>query len=354
MFDNISIRAGSSAIKIIQDEGLDISRVKVLAGASGSAKFLVLTGIDRVLMSMFAGRKDPLYLLGTSIGAFRMAAFCQKDPIRAIDTLEREYILQQYALRPSKAQILQGTWKIIDSYIDDRQIDEILNHPFMRISFLSNQCKGMLKSDHLLLQYIALGLAAGVNLMSRKGLKFFFDRALFCSPGSLPPFSGMDEFPMKIHTLNRENFKAALLSSGSIPVAMPKVSNISGVPGVFRDGGIIDYHLDIPFLPDDTDQFVLYPHFYETVTPGWFDKRMNRKPRPDHMKNVILVAPSRNFVQSLPLGKIPDRKDFYLFKGKDRERMMHWKKAVEHSRRLGEEFFEAVQSGKIRKMVQMF
>ncbi len=53
MFDTISIRAGHSAIKIIQDEGLDLSRVKVLAGASGSAKFLVLTGIDRVLISLF-------------------------------------------------------------------------------------------------------------------------------------------------------------------------------------------------------------------------------------------------------------------------------------------------------------
>jgi len=61
---------------IIQDEGLDMSRVKVIAGASGSAKFLVLTGIDRVLMSLFEERTDPLYLIGTSIGAFRMAAFC--------------------------------------------------------------------------------------------------------------------------------------------------------------------------------------------------------------------------------------------------------------------------------------
>ncbi|RLB98751.1 MAG: patatin-like phospholipase family protein, partial [Deltaproteobacteria bacterium] len=38
MFDNISILAGSKAIDIIRDEGLDLTRVKVLAGASGSAK----------------------------------------------------------------------------------------------------------------------------------------------------------------------------------------------------------------------------------------------------------------------------------------------------------------------------
>ncbi len=102
MLDNISILAGSKAIEIIQDEGLSLSRVKVLAGASGSAKFLVLTSIDKVLISLFKGRTDPLYLIGTSIGAFRMAAFCQKDPVKAIKILERKYIEQHYEFKPAK------------------------------------------------------------------------------------------------------------------------------------------------------------------------------------------------------------------------------------------------------------
>ncbi len=352
MFDNISILAGSRAFEIIQDEGLDLSRVKVLAGASGSAKFLVLTGIDRVLISLFADRKDPLYLVGTSIGAFRMAAFCQPDPLKAIETLEREYIDQQYSLRPSKEEITLGTIKILDSYIDDSQIDGILDHPFMRLNFLSNRCKGPLKTENLILQWLVLGLAAGVNLIHRRGLKLFFDRALFCSPGKLPPFFIMNEFPMGIHTLTPQNFKAALLSSGSIPVAMQGVSNIAGIPGVFMDGGILDYHLDLPFLPEDKDRLVLFPHFYETITPGWFDKGLNRKPCPDHMKNVVLVAPSKKFVKTLPFGKIPDRKDFYLFKGNDQQRKMHWKKAVEQNKLLGDEFFEAVQSKKIKQIVK--
>jgi hypothetical protein len=79
MFDNISILAGTKAIAIIQDEGLVPARIKVVAGASGSAKFLVLTGIDRVMMSLFKQRTVPLYLIGMSISAFRMAAFCQND-----------------------------------------------------------------------------------------------------------------------------------------------------------------------------------------------------------------------------------------------------------------------------------
>ncbi len=351
MFDNISILVGSKAIDIIRDEGLDPSRIKVLAGALGSAKFLVLTGIDRVLISLFKKRTDPLYLIGTSIGAFRMAAFCQKYPLAALKTLEREYIAQQYTLRPTKEDITRESLRILDAYIDDKAIEAMLNHPFMKISFLSNKCKGLLKKEYFILQWLGIGLAAGVNLLNRNKLGYFFERALFCGPGKIPPFASMNQFPMNIYGLTPSNFKSALLSSGSIPIVMEGISSIEGAPGVFRDGGILDYHLDIPFLPDE-DAFVLYPHFYEKITSGWFDKALNRKPCNKHMENVVLIAPSDTFVKSLPFAKIPDRKDFTTFKGKDRERMAYWKVVIARNKQLGNEFFEAVHSGKIRQIVK--
>ncbi len=351
MFDNISILAGHKAIKIIRDEGLNLSRIKVIAGASGSAKFLVLTGIDRVLISLFKDRADPLYLVGTSIGAFRMAAFCQKNPLKAIGILERKYIEQHYELKPAKKDILLEAEKILDAYISDNGIDDILNHPFLRFSFLSCKCKGLLKNEITPLLWLGLGLAAGMNLLNRNLLGYFFERALFCNTNTLPPFAGMNQFPMNIYGLTQSNFKQALLSSGAVPVVMQGVSDINGVPGVFRDGGIIDYHLDMPFLPDN-DSLVLYPHFYEKITPGWFDKKLNRKPCQKNMDNVLIVAPSDKFVKSLPYEKIPDRKDFITFKGKDRERMDYWEIVVKKNKILGDEFVEAVQSGKIRQIVK--
>lgn len=351
MLDDISICAGTRAIEILQDEGLDLSRVKVLAGASGSAKFLVLTGIDRALISLFKNRTDPLYLIGTSIGAFRMAAFCQKDPLAAIKTLEQEYIAQQYNLRPTRQEVSRETRRILDAYIDDQEIKSMLNHPFMRIGFLSNKCKGLLKQETLPLQWLGLTLAAGANLLNRNRLGYFLERALFCGPGTSPPFAAMDQFPMNRYSLTPSNFKSALLSSGSIPVAMEGVCDINGAPGLFRDGGILDYHLDLPFLPD-SDKLVLYPHFYEHITPGWFDKGLHRKPHSRHMENVILVAPSKKFVAHLPFGKIPDRKDFTTFKGKDAQRQAYWRIVLEKNQVLGEQFVEAVQSGKIRQIVK--
>jgi len=351
MLNNLSILAGSKAIKIIKEEGLDLNRVKVLAGASGSAKFLVLTGIDRVLMELFKQRTAPLFLIGTSIGAFRMAAFCQKDPISAIDALEKEYIAQSYTQKPTKQDITVETHRIINAFIDDSQIKDILDHPFMKLCFLSNKCKGMLKSDRQILQWTGISMAVGANLLSRNLLGYFFERALFCTSDAKPPFSTMNQFPINLYNLTPSNFKQALISSGSIPIVMEGISDIEGAQGCFRDGGILDYHLDIPFLPDD-DDFVLYPHFYEKITPGWFDKQLNRKPSDKNMENVILIAPSDKFVASLPMGKIPDRKDFYAFKGKDKERQDYWKKVTQLNRQLGDEFSEAIQSGKIRNIVK--
>jgi hypothetical protein len=66
---------------------------------------------------------------------------------------------------------------------------------------------------------------------------------------------------------------------------------------------------------------------------------------------VLIVSPSKTFIANLPYGKIPDRNDFMRFKGRDEERLDYWNKAIEAGRVLGEEFFEAVTSGKIRKMV---
>lgn len=353
MFDHISVLAGKNAISTIRDEGLDLSKVKIIAGASGSAKFLVLTSIDRVLVSMMKKIEHDIYLTGTSIGAFRMAAFCCKDPLSALDILEKGYIEQRFTRRPTKQEVIFEAEKIINAYIKDEEIDDLLGHPVFKISFLSNQCRGVTRSEFNPLLLSSLGMAAIMNYISRRTLGLFFKRALFCNTEFLPPFSAMDQFPMEIYNLNRSNFKQALLSSGSVPVVMQGISDIKGVPGVFRDGGIIDYHLDIPFLPEkDTDHLVLFPHFFETITPGWFDKKLNRQPDERNMKNVVLIAPSRKFVQNLPFQKIPDRQDFVTFHGNDKERLSYWYKVIDLNRQLGDEFFDAVDSGRIKEIVR--
>ncbi len=102
----------------------------------------------------------------------------------------------------------EAAGRILEAYIDDDGIEAMLSHPFMRLNFLFNRCKGLLRSDHSFAQWPGLLLAAGANIIGRKYLKYFLERALFCSPnpvnpGTRPPFAGMDEFPIHLHDLTQ-------------------------------------------------------------------------------------------------------------------------------------------------------
>ena len=350
MFENISIVAGSKSIEIIRDEGLKLSRVKVLAGASGAAKFLVLTGIDRVLISLLKNRKERLDLIGSSIGSFRMAAFAQKNPLEALNILEREYIEQRYERKPTKEELTAKSLEIIDKYISDKSVDDILKNEIMSISFLVAKSKGFMNIENNLIQLSNLISAGALNYLNRKNLKYFFKRVIFSSKDNRFTFN--DNFKVDNYRLNNTNFKQALLASGSIPLAMQGVKNIKGVKGTLRDGGMLDYHLDIPFLPKDSEDLVLYPHFYEYIIPGWFDKISKRRSNYQNMQNVVLVAPSKKFIDSLPYRKIPDRKDFNTFSTE--ERIKYWNRVIIQNKIIGDELFEAIESGKIKEIIKEF
>jgi hypothetical protein len=68
-----------------------------------------------------------------------------------------------------------------------------------------------------------------------------------------------------------------------------------------------------------------------------------RRARGEWLDNVILVAPSREYLAKLPLGKLPDRKDFRRFGSDDAARMKYWRTAIAQSERLAEAFLEFVR-----------
>jgi hypothetical protein len=69
------------------------------------------------------------------------------------------------------------------------------------------------------------------------------------------------------------------------------------------------------------------------------------------MENVLLVSPTKAFVERLPFGKIPTMRDFLFFLERDEERISYWSRVVDESERLGDDFLEAVETGKIRELV---
>jgi hypothetical protein len=49
---------------------------------------------------------------------------------------------------------------------------------------------------------------------------------------------------------------------------------------VYRDGGLIDYHIDLPF---QSKGIVLYPHFTDSITPAGLIKCLN------HVKPILKI-----------------------------------------------------------------
>ncbi len=65
---------------------------------------------------------------------------------------------------------------------------------------------------------------------------------------------------------------------------------------------------------------------------------------------LLILAPTADFVARLPGGKIPDRNDFYRMP--DTEREAAWRKVVAASQELADELRELLASGRIAEAVR--
>jgi hypothetical protein len=347
---HLAVYAGPGAVKLIRDQGLRPDMVDVVAGAAGGPKWLVLCGLDRAIFSSWImERTHPVHLIGSSVGSWRFAALAQ-----GMDAYERfleAYFLQKYTTVPSAAMVSAEISKILDAYLDKEGISRLLEHPFARLNCLAVKCSWPGSEQRKSMVILSMALAGLLNLVSRRLLRFFFSRTLFFDGRDLPPFSHMEGFPLQRVKLTEANVHEAVLASGSMPVIMEGIKDIPGAAqGMYRDAGIIDYHLDIPFK---SDSIVLYPHYMERIIPGWFDKLLPwRRPAAGNMKNVVLLCPGKAFVEMLPGRKIPSREDFREYWHRDTERIAFWDKVVKASAVLGDEFLEALHKGSIAEHIR--
>ncbi|MFH2093308.1 MAG: patatin-like phospholipase family protein [Pseudomonadota bacterium] len=354
MAENLMILAGRTAYHHIRKNGLSPSDIQLVFGASGAAKWLVLYGLDSVLYGQwFKNRTDPLHLFGTSVGAWKFAAAAQDDPQAAFDRLKQAYIHLKYTGRIRATEVSRESRKMLDTFLSSSAVDHILSHPVLRIGYSAVRCKSLLASKIAALQALGMWSAFELNFLSRKLQKFYFERTFFHDPRYDTDLMDMTDFPTTRIPLDARNCSKSMLATASLPVIMKGVTQIPGAPkGLYRDGGLLDYHPVFPLNPGKTG-FILYPHFYAHITPGWFDKRLSsRRAAGEMLDRIILLAPSPSFVAQLPFGRIPDRQDFIRLRGKDDQRMQAWEKAAGMSRLLGEEFMDAVKNGCISDRIQ--
>ncbi len=343
MADALRLYAGPTARAHIREKGLAPQDIDVVVGASGGPKWLALAGLDRVIFSEFArrDRERPLHLLGSSIGSWRMACLAQRDPVAAIERFEHAYLGQRYSKRPPPIEVARVSRALLRELLGASGSDEILGNDTRRLHVVTARCHGLVGSESRTLEGLGLALAAAGNLISRRTLGWHAQRVIFSSGDDEGLFAGLHDQPTRSAALTRDNLTDVLMASGSIPLVFPGV-HIAGAPaGVYRDGGLIDYHPDLDLRPEG---LILFPHFYAHITPGWFDKSLAwRRSSAHHVDRTVLVAPSAEWVAGLPGGKIPDRKDFFTMD--DVERTAAWKQVLAAGRRLGEEFAELMIRG---------
>jgi len=352
----IQVFAGASALAVVRDEGLHPERVRVVLGAAGGPKWLVLSAMDRELFGHWLQNSDgqPLFLLGSSIGAWRFAAACRKKPAAALSQFLDAYIHQRYSLRPTPDEISAEAVRIQQRFVSPEGVREILTHPRFRLNIVAARCRWPLSSRRTPLQAMGVAVAAAGNLASPRLLRLLCEHVIFADSRDTAPFGFRLGAGRRV-PLQENNLRQALRASGAIPLVMRGVRNISGAPdGTYRDGGILDYHMAVR-TSMATGEVALFPHYTDRITPGWLDKKLPwRSAGASATDSVVMIAPSRDFVRNLPLGRIPDRNDFYWFKGRDEERFSCWKQVVEASERMAGAFFDAVHSGAIRHIVRPF
>lgn len=349
----LQFHAGPAALARIRAEGLRAQDVAIIPAAAGGPKGLIFQALDQWLFGdWLPGALRERILIGASIGAWRMAAACQRDPVAAFARLGQAYTGQRYlSTKPTQAEIGMVVRRLLHDFIDGHE-EDILRHPQHRLHVVAARGRGALAAPgHRRAELSGFIQAALRNATGRARLRHVLERVVLVDPRAsgawLAP--GFDAFATHIAPLQSASLQAALLASGTLPLLMQAVTGIGGAPrGHYWDGGLIDYHLALPYQRAvSSEEIVLYPHFNEHIVPGWFDKampwrRVARGPQRAWLDQVLIVSPTPAFLATLPRTKLPDRSDFQHY-GLDHDaRVRAWGQAIGEGGRLRDALAEFV------------
>jgi hypothetical protein len=352
--NGICIKAGKRAYEIIQDGGFHLDRVTTYFAPATGPRWLVASGFDLTLLTnRLLGCVRATHLVGSSAGALRFAAWLQPEPEKSYQTLMESYIGTTYKRNDTPATVQESLIGIVNSYIEDDALPFALSSKKYRLAIITVRARNLVASELKWVQQLGLGIGFLLNAIKRSYIHYFAERVVFYNGPKPPHFCLRPGFHGRYIPLNEINFKYALVASCAIPIVVAGVRNIYGAPvGVYRDGGLIDYHLTHNYASTN-DDIVLFFNHQERIVPGWLDKKLSyRLPRADDLDNVLMIHPSHGFVAQLPGGKIPNRDDFAIYIDDPSTRIKNWWSVVERAQHLGEEFLELIESKKIKDVVE--
>ena len=331
--DLLEIRAGPRALHHLRERGLAPSDVRAIPAAAGGPKGLALIPLDMRLARDWLPAMARVELAGASIGAWRMAALAQPEAEAALERLRHAYVCDQNYRREPPASEVSATIRALA-----RQVlagGALPMRAGVSLDVLTSRARGPLAGRR---GRGAFARAALTNAVARARLAKHLERVVFHAGAPSTLATPHDAFGLVRVAIDAANVEDALTASGSIPIVCDPVEGIAGAPpGDYWDGGLVDYHLLLPH--SRLDGIVLYPHFVPHVTPGWLDKFLPWRKRPrahPWLSNVLLVAPSRAFLDRLPNRKLPDRNDFYRYGLDHAARIRDWERAIAECERFAD------------------
>ena len=364
----LHLYAGPAARRHVERHGLLPHHVATIPAAAGGPKGLILGPLDRFIFGQWLpGASQPVDLVGASIGAWRMATACLRDPVAGLQQFEIGYIHGDMTAPPGRklplpAQVSATFAHNLRSMFEG-QVADILAHPRYRLHVLASRGRHVLAREGRWRTPAGYLGAALANVASRRALGAWIERVVFSRDGGqgqpAPLPFGTRDFRTRHLLLTPGNFYPALQASGSIPFVLQAVHDIPGAPrGAYWDGGITDYHLHLDYGASESGAagayparaeglfdaenpgrpgIVLYPHFQRAVVPGWLDKALKwRHAATPALDRMLVLAPNPAWVRTLPGGKLPDRTDFQ--KLGHAERVQAWTHSVAAARQLADEF----------------
>ncbi len=335
----LTLKAGPAARRRLQQDGLQAVDITTLPGAAGGPKALGLSGLDQAVFGWLAEQPAVRDLVGASIGGWRFACAMQADPVAALQRFAANYVAQDYSRQPTRALIYQNWQALLHDTLGPHGLQAILQHPHYRLSLVLVRARGLLRHEQRTPLLAGLALAAACNTAGRGQLRHVFERLICHDARSTLAFAPQDRIPTQRVPLSAANLLPALLGTTGVPGLFDGVAIPGASAGVYRDGGLLDYHLDYPW--QQQAGITLYLHYQPRIVPGWFDKILPwRQPVAAHHHSTLLVTPSPAYLASLGLGRLPDRGDPKRFAHDDAMRRRLWGQAVAESQRLGDEWRE--------------
>jgi hypothetical protein len=350
---DICVKAGKGVLEKIREGAFHVDGISTCIGPGAGPRWLVAAGFDLTLLrEKILGRKRPVILLGASAGALRFAAWVQPEAEKSYRNLLDGYISLTFDDRDDRRTVARKIEDVIDRVVENDAIPFALANKRYRLAVVTARARKLAAVEWGALQAAGLAYAFLSNALYRGFLRSSFERVLFYT-GPLPPrFVFRKGFRGQTVPLGEANFKPALLASSAIPLVVSGVKDIFGAPpGTYRDGGLVDYHLNGKYGEKEGDVTLFFSH-QERIVPTWLDKKLSRRKPPEGvLDNVLMVHPAAEFVEKLPGGKVPDRDDFKRFWKEPGTRIAGWRQAVERSSHFGEVFLELLENGKLKDVV---